>query len=181
LNQQEQYDGDGDEATLNAKFCAHYDVLRAIARGRLRRSGELTLLESSDLVNEVFAKFGRNAPPVFENDNHFLAYASTAMRTLVIDHARARARGRRGGGLPDLTLYDEACVALEHEPQALIEIDAALTQLRAIDTRLAQVVEMRFFAGFTEEEIALALNVSSRTIKRDWEKARLILAALLVA
>jgi RNA polymerase sigma factor (TIGR02999 family) len=164
---------------LHARFSLNYHALRRIARARLRRADALTLLDSADLVNEAFAKLEHGAPHEFENDAHFLAYTSTAMRSLVIDYARARATARRGSGLAEITLDCDAMAAVGHDPQALIEIDSALSQLRETDARLAEVVEMRFFAGFTEEEIAIARGVSSRTIKRDWEKARLILAALL--
>jgi RNA polymerase sigma factor (TIGR02999 family) len=169
-----------EPAALAALFHEHYDQLRRIAHARLRKGSPLTLLDSVALVSEVFGKLGRGQPPAFENDGHFLAYVSSSMRSLVIDYVRTRQSERRGGQELHVTLDTGLMDAIPQDSRGLLDIDHALAQLEAADPRLASVVEMRFFAGFTEEEIAHALGVSSRTVKRDWEKARLMLAALLV-
>ena len=122
---------------------------------------------------------GRQAPPQFESEQHFLAYMSTVMRSVIIDYARARGADRRGGHLADATLDTNLRDELPADPSGLIDIDDALKQLALVEPRLAEVVELRFFGGFTEEEIADASGVSSRTIKRQWEKARLMLATML--
>jgi RNA polymerase sigma factor (TIGR02999 family) len=166
---------------LHARFAEHHEALRHIARSRLRRFDGLTLLDSADLVNEVFVKLGRATPPIFADDQHFLAYLSTAMRSLTIDYARARGSQRQGGGALHTQLETGHAQILDFDAhaQGLLDLDEALNALRSMDARLAEVVEMRFFGGFTEQEIGTALQVSSRTIKRDWEKARALLLAML--
>ena len=160
-------------------FGEHYRELRRMAHGRLRRSGDLTLLDTTSLVNEVYLKLSDGSRQHFRCREHFLAYASTAMCSIIVDFARARSAERRGGHLADVTLDTVLAEQLAGNPQGLVEIDDALKQLAATEPRLVCVVEMRFFGGFSEDEIAAALDVSSRTVKRDWDKARLMLLAML--
>ncbi len=166
-------------AKLLDYFQEHYQQLRMIARRRLHKGAPFTLLDSVGLVSEAFTKMGRQAPPTFESEQHFLAYMSAAMRTVIIDYARARGAERRGGHAVDATLDTNLLNGLPADPGGLIEVDDALKQLAQVDPRLAEVVELRFFGGFTEEEIAEASGVSGRTVKREWEKARLMLATML--
>ncbi len=160
-------------------FKSNYQQLRQIAHARLRKGAALTLLDTSGLVHEVFAKLGKSAPVIFDSDQHFLAYTSTVMRSLIVDTARARHAERRGGGRADVTLNTALAIELPAELEGLLDIDAALNELECIEPRIAQVVNMRFFGGFTEAEIAATLGVSLRSVKRDWEKARMLLAAML--
>jgi RNA polymerase sigma factor (TIGR02999 family) len=102
------------------------------------------------------------------------------MRQILVDRARARVALKRGGACTRLTL-DEQAVAVDDEPEALLEIDDALTRLAALSPRLARVVECRFYAGMTEEEIAAAFGITVRTVQRDWVKARLLLQRALAA
>ena len=144
--------------------------------------GDLTLLETTDLINEAYMKLNASEAGKFENREHFLAYASTAMRSIVVDFARAKGAAQRRGEGDDLTLctlLGDRLAAPTLNSDSLLDIDDALNTLTATEPRLVQVVEMRFFGGFTEDEIATALNISLRTVKRDWEKARMLLLALL--
>ncbi|MBA4286167.1 MAG: hypothetical protein C0434_11620 [Xanthomonadaceae bacterium] len=157
-----------------------YPELKALARSRLRRSGNFTLLDTTALVNQSCLKMLERGTGALEGRQRlqFLAYASAVMRSVVIDLARERLTDRRGnGGLlrldllaigPDTTVEDDPLI-----------VDMALTDLRIREPRLAQVVEMRFFGGFPEIEIAEALGISERSVRRDWEKARLLMRMLL--
>ena len=163
-------------------FAQHYAEIRRIAKSRLRQMGDLTLLDTTDLINEAYMKLSASEADKFENREHFLAYASTAMRSIVVDFARAKGAGHRRGEGADVTLctlLGERLAAPQLNSDSLLDIDEALNTIAATEPRLVQVVEMRFFGGFTEDEIATALNVSLRTVKRDWEKARMLLLALL--
>lgn len=157
-----------------------YPELKALARSRLRRSGDFTLLDTTALVNQSCLKMLERGRGVLEGRQRlqFLAYASTVMRSVVIDLARERLTDRRGnGGLLRLDMQTtEPGAAVDDDP---LIVDMALTELRSREPRLAQVVEMRFFGGFPEIEIAEALGISERSVRRDWEKARLLMRMLL--
>ena len=163
----------------DALFGEHYRDLRRMAHGRMRQSGELTLLDTTSLVNELYVKLSSSDRQKFQSREHFLAYASTAMRSIIVDAARARVAERRGGPLADVTLDTLLGERISGAPQGVLEIDDALVRLAAGEPRLAKVVEMRFFGGFSEEEVAAAMDVSARTIRRDWDKARRMLLAML--
>jgi RNA polymerase sigma factor (TIGR02999 family) len=154
-----------------------YEELRQIAHRHLRRrannNGDTTLATTA-LVNEVYLKLVDQTDGRWHDRAHFLALASVAMRHILIDGARARMAGKRGGAHVRVTLDDEA-LAYDRSPVALLEIDEALTALAATDARLARVVECRFFGGLSEEETAQALGVTTRTVQRDWVKARALL------
>jgi RNA polymerase sigma factor (TIGR02999 family) len=169
----------GDRGALDDLFAALYPELRRIAHARLTRNVRDTLLDTTALVNECYVKFA-DAQRLGATDRvHFLSYAASAMRSIIVDFARARAAERRGGDVPHLTLntmLSEGAVAGEDE---IISVHEALLELAVLDARLAQVVEMRYFGGLSDEEIAAALGVTDRTVRRDWQKARLLLAAAL--
>jgi RNA polymerase sigma factor (TIGR02999 family) len=165
--------------SIETSFARNYQRLREIARARLRRTDGITLLDTSALVHELFEKIGKSPVKQFESDQHFLAYSSSAMRTLVIDFIRARNALHRGGLAVKQVLETELAAFGPNDDAGLIALDAALDALQLAEPRLAEVVTLRFFGGFTEEEIATAQGISSRTVKRDWEKARLLLAAML--
>jgi RNA polymerase sigma factor (TIGR02999 family) len=152
--------------------------LKRIAHARLRRSGPNTVLDTTGLVNDAYLRVAgagalRDAAP-----DKFLAYAARAMRSVVVDLVRERQALRHGGGLQRMTLNTTILESRESgdEPRA---IDEALTELAAVEPRLSQVVEMRYFGGFTDNEIGVALGVSERTVRRDWDKARLLIRAML--
>lgn len=144
-----------------------YGLLRGLAARKLRGGGHT--LDTTGLVHEAWLKLHGAAP--FDNRGHFLAVAATAMRHILVDHARKRLSHKRGG---DLVRVASAIsqVAATDDIELVVEVDAALTKLAAFDERLARVVEWRFFAGLEETEIASALGVDVRTVRRDFRKAR---------
>ena len=169
----------GDDAALQSVFQLTYDELRAMARNRLRVVNRNTLLDTTSLVHECFIRFA-NAKQLAPVDRvHFFRYAGQVMRSVIVDLARASLAERRGGAadhLPLSTTMGDSLVAGEQE---VLRVHEALDGLAQYDGRLIQVVEMRYFAGMTEAEIAEALGVTDRTVRRDWEKARLLLAQAL--
>jgi RNA polymerase sigma factor (TIGR02999 family) len=164
------------------QFTRLYTQLRQIARARLRRGAPLTLLDTGALVHELFNRYNNNVPVRFDSDAHFLAYSSVAMRNLIVDHVRSQARESKVPlSYENATRFLTEFVSAEarKDQSDIVKIDDALTELARTFPRLAQVVEMRFFGGYTEEEISQALSTSTRTVRRDWEKARALLIALL--
>jgi RNA polymerase sigma factor (TIGR02999 family) len=168
-----------------------YQQLRTLARGRLRRSGEFTLLDTTALVHEGYLRlqgaYGASATagagaggPAFADRHHFFAYAARAMHSVVVDLVRARQAERRGAAAEHLRL-DTAIADSLAAPQddEILRVHDALQDLAAVDARLASVVEMRYFGGLSEAEIALTLGITERTVQRDWQKARLLLALAL--
>ncbi len=167
----------GDRSALDELFAAMYPELRAIARARLAPHRRGTLVDTTMLLHECYLKF-LNAGQLTPSDRaHFVAYAATAMRSLIVDMVRSSQRERRGGDAEHLPI-DTAMGEVLAQPEAdeVLDVDRALADLARLEPRLAQVVEMRYFGGLTETEIAQALGVTDRTVRRDWEKARLLLA-----
>lgn len=145
---------------------------RAAAHMRRERSGHV--LQATALVNEAYMKLiGRDD---WKDRAHFMGAASEAMRCILIDHARARKSARRGGSRIHVELTDDLAVDLR-EPENLLALNSALDRLAQTDPRQARIVEMRFFAGMGEAEVAEALGISERTVKRDWAMARAWLRA----
>lgn len=162
----------GERAALDEVFSRVYEEIRGIARGQLARAGRATL-STTAVVHEAYLKLVRSPAVDYEDRRHFYAVAATAMRHILLNHARARATRKRDGG-QRLTL-DEAQLAVDDHAEDLIALDAALERLAALDDRLARVVELRFYAGLTVEETAGILGVTDRTVKRDWRAARAFL------
>ncbi|MCU0951696.1 MAG: ECF-type sigma factor [Burkholderiaceae bacterium] len=171
----------GDRGALDALFDALYPELRRIAHARLTRHLRDTLLDTTALVHECYMKFSQAQRLGPTDRAHFLAYAASAMRSIIVDFARARAAERRGGGAPHLTLNTALADGLPdaHGEDEIVRVHEALDDLARLDARLAQVVEMRYFGGLTDAEVGEALGVTDRTVRRDWDKARLLLAAAL--
>jgi RNA polymerase sigma factor (TIGR02999 family) len=167
-----------DTGAIDALWEGLYSELKQLAHSRLRRSGPNTLLDTTGLVNDAYLRVAGAASMRDASPGPFLAYASRAMRSVVIDMARERQALRRGGDLERLTLGTSIIesIAADDEP---LRIDAALRELAQLEPRLCQVVEMRYFGGFTETEIAVALGVTERTVRRDWRKARGLMVAML--
>lgn len=168
-------DGGVDNAAL---FGAAYDELKRLARARLSRSGPMTLLDSTALVNEIWLKLANQRTLQVDTRRRFFAYAAEVMRNVIVDQIRERHALRRGGGEKHLTLNTALGDGLSGDDEAL-QVHEALQSLAQLEPRLAQVVEMRYFGGMTEVEIGEALGVTERTVRRDWEKARLLLASML--
>ncbi len=168
--------GRGDAAAADRAFALMYAELRQIARGRLRQSGELTLLDTTALVHESYLRLQGQDGGRFPDRHHFLAYAAKVMRTVVVDAIRARRAERRGGGAEHLPLDTALAEQLAAHDDEVMRVHDALDALAAAEPRLAQVVELRHFGGLSETEIAAALGVTERTVQRDWAKARLFLS-----
>lgn len=153
-----------------------YDELRRIARRHLRGEQAGHTLSTTALVHEAYLRLVHVRDVPDENRARFLAAASVAMRRVLLDYARSRKADKRGGGGRAVTLDDALAVAAD-QTDRILELEEALQRLAEIAPRLVQVVECRFFGGLTEEETALALGTSERTVRRDWLKARGWLAA----
>jgi RNA polymerase sigma factor (TIGR02999 family) len=168
----------GEAGALQSVFEITYDELRHLARGRLQGGGR-SALDTTALVHECYLRFANAKRLSVEDRVHFFRYAGRAMRSVIVDLARGALRAKRGSGehhVPLSTTISESTSAGEEQ---VLRVHDALDELTQIDPRLVQVVEMRYFAGMTEAEIAGALGVTDRTIRRDWEKARLLLAQAL--
>jgi RNA polymerase sigma factor (TIGR02999 family) len=161
---------DGDRTALDRLLPKVYDELRGLARAQLRRHSGGTL-EATALVHEAYVKLARSGVLQAVSRTHFFAIAASAMRQVLIDRARALHAQKRGGGVAVVTLTDStaASASLEMRAEELLALDEAL---QTLDARQRLVVECRFFAGMEETEIAEALGVSERTVRREWVKAR---------
>jgi RNA polymerase sigma factor (TIGR02999 family) len=169
----------GDRGALDDLFQALYPELRRIAHARLTRNVRDTLLDTTALVHECYVKFSQAARLGPTDRAHFLAYSASAMRSIIVDFARAKSAERRGGDAQHVTLNTSLVEGLPAGEDEILHVHEALDELAKLDTRLAQVVEMRYFGGLTDADIGAALGVTDRTVRRDWEKARLLLAATL--
>lgn len=169
----------GDRAALDQIFGLLYPELRRIAHRRLAPHERSGMLDTTALVNECYLKFAQSGRLKPADRAHFLAYAATVMRSIIVDTARQSLTERRGGDAAHLTLDTALVDVLAAPAEEIIDIDTALQHLAQVDARLVQVVEMRFFSGMGDAEIADALGLSVRTVQRDWEKARLLLAHVL--
>ncbi|HZA93215.1 MAG TPA: sigma-70 family RNA polymerase sigma factor [Gemmatimonadales bacterium] len=161
----------GHPEAMDRLFHAVYGELRRIASRQLQGERPGHTLGTTGLVHEAYLRLVDQTRVEWRNRSHFYAIAAQAMRRILVDYARQHQRTKRGGGRQPLTL-DENVVSLNERSENLIALDEALTRLAAFNPRLSQVVECRFFAGLTEEEIAEATGVAVRTVKRDWAKAR---------
>ncbi|MFZ4528112.1 MAG: ECF-type sigma factor [Undibacterium curvum] len=148
-----------------------YPDLRQLAKSRLRHSGHLTLLNTTELVAELWLRLQNLQQLPGSQRYFFLAYAAKAMRTIVIDYVRKRQAQRHGGGVDHISLDEELLIS-HPDTSELLLVHEALTELEQLEPRLAQLVELRYFAGLTEEEAAEFLGVARRTVQRDWLKAR---------
>lgn len=169
---------DGDRGALDQVLATLYQELHTMARRQLAGQHGHTL-DATALVHEAYLKLSGRREAKFDDRAHFFAYAASAMRSVVIDYARQRLAQKRGGDLhrvTDLPQDLEGGVRLDED---MLGLDTALTRLSDVDARLAHVVELRYFAGLSELEIAALLQRSERSIRRDWQKARLFLLASL--
>lgn len=161
----------GDREALDRLLPLVYDDLRRIARRALRRGRPDQTLTTTEVVHEVYLRMVDQTRVGPGERGRFLGIAAVAMRRIVIEYARRRQAQKRGGGQRPLSL-DAAAVAGADRSEMLLVLDEALTRLAALNDRLAQVVECRYFGGLTDEETAEALGVTARTVRRDWVKAR---------
>ncbi len=169
--------GDGDRAALDELVPLVYDRLRRLAHDRRRDERSGLSLNTTGLVHEAYLKLVDVRQARFRDRAHFLAMASRVMRRLLVDHARARAAAKRGGGADTVVLDDDLPWLTEEGTAALMELDAALDQLATADPRRSQILEHRYFGGLSLEETAEAMDLSLATVKRDLRFARAWLAA----
>jgi RNA polymerase sigma factor (TIGR02999 family) len=164
--------------SLDQVVALTYQELRAIAHRRLVARGPGGTLSTTGLVHEAYLKLVDQSRAGWQDLAHFRALASLAMRNILVDRARERTALKRGGVRRQITLDDEV-VALEDQAEMLLQLNDALERLATVDPRLARVVDCRFFGGLTEQETAEALGLTTRTVQRDWVKARVLLRRLL--
>jgi len=169
----------GDGAARDALFALLYEDLRRLARSRLRQNEPVTVLDTSALVHECYLRYLNARNLAFDDRGKFFGYAATVMRTIIVDEVRRRHAERRGGAIERVGLETGDIEAIGGDEEQIVRVHDALGDLAALDPRLAQVVELRYFAGLTEEEIAAAMGVTERTVRRDWAKARALLFAAL--
>lgn len=169
----------GDKAAIDQLYAELYRDLRDVAHQRVRQMDFHGAVGTTALVNESYMRLV-NAKRLSVTDRaHFLNYASHTMRSIIVDMARARQSERYSGGALHVTLNTQVGENVAADESQVIAIHDALDDLARVDERLARVVEMRYFAGLTEAEIAESLGVTERTVRRDWEKARMLLAVAL--
>lgn len=166
---------DGDGAAADAVFALLYDELRRLARSRLRSHRGMTLLDTTSLVHECYLKLAGAESFAADDRRHFFGYAAKVMRSVIVDFARARQAERRGGGAEHVVLDTQVAESVAAPEDDVLRVHEALDVLAEADARLAKVVELRYFGGLSESEVAATLDVSERTVRRDWEKARLLL------
>lgn len=160
-------------------YATAYAEFRKLARSRLRGGGRNTFLDTTALVHESYLRFLGSGRLQAKDRRAFFAYASHVMRSVIIDSVRERQTDRRGGDLDRLTLNTQNADALPAIDNQVLRVHEALSALEELEPRLAEVVEMRYFGGYSEREIADALGLNERTVRRDWDKACLLLRAML--
>lgn len=163
---------DGDEQARERLMGVVFDELRRIARRYLDREGREHTLQPTALVNELYLKLVDRRRVQWKNRAQFFGVAAEMMRQILVDYARARLTKKRGEGVAAVSL-EESWGLAEGQDRTLVSLDDALTALAQLDPRQAKVVELRFFAGLTNEEIAEVLGISTTTVKREWRTARL--------
>jgi len=167
----------GDGSALDALFAETYADLRRLARARLRAAPRVTVLDTVALVNESWMRLNQAGRP--QDRAHFIRYAARAMRSVIVDYARRRLAERRGGDRARIELTTSIASDAPGGESEILNVHDALEQLGTTDARAAEVVQMKYFAGMSETDIASALGITERTVRRDWTKARLLLAEAL--
>lgn len=166
------------QKALDQVVALTYQELRAIAHRRLATRGRGGTLSTTALVHEAYLRLVDQSRAGWQDRAHFLALASLAMRHVLVDRARERSTLKRGGARRQITLDDEA-LAVEDQPEVLLQLNDAMDRLATVEPRLARVVDCRFFGGLTEQETAEGLGLTTRTVQRDWVKARVLLRRIL--
>jgi RNA polymerase sigma-70 factor, ECF subfamily len=161
----------GDHAALEKLAPVVYEELRRLAHHYMDGQSPDHTLQTTALVNEAYLRLADQSRPNFTNRSHFFAVAAKAMRQILVNHAKACQRQKRGGGASKVELDESALVAPE-QTRSILELNDALERLATLDSRKAQVVELRYFGGLKQDEIAEALKISTVTVRRDWVFAR---------
>ena len=161
----------GDQEALQSLMPLVYDEMRRLAHGYLRRERPGHTLQSTALVHEAFVRLTGNAPPQWEDRSHFFGIAAHLMRQILVEYARSRNAGKRGGAVLKLSIdsVEEPSVRPDLD---IVALDDALKDLARIDFQQSRVVELRFFSGLSIEDTAQVLGISESTVKRDWNTAR---------
>lgn len=163
---------EGSKKAFDKLFPLVYDRLRAIAYRQMEHQPENHTLSKTDLVHEVYLKLIDQKDAKWKDRVHFYAVASKAMRHILVDHARKKSAQKRGGNESEITFIDEIMTVEHQAEKELIQIDEALDKLAEFDDRMAKIVEYRYFGDMKMDDIAKVLDLSPRTIKRDWATAR---------
>ena len=169
----------GDRDALDRLFSLLYDDLHRMAHARLRAGGPDTLLDTTALVHETYARFADAGELGAADRQHFFAYVARAMRHVVVDFARRKSAAKRGGGSTRVAIDENVADAVVDRSAEILRVHEGLEDLGRVDEGLVRLVEMRYFAGLPVHEIAQALGVTERTVERHWQKARAILFASL--
>ena len=162
---------DGNYEALDQAFAVVYAELRKLAYRQLRNERRGHTLEATGLVHEAYLRLVGNPVETWHGRAHFFGVAARAMRQILVEHARKR-RARKRGGEQCKTELDDRHAACQMDPDEVLALDGALGRLAGMDRRLAQIVELKFFGGIADREIAAMYGVSERTVERDWAKAR---------
>jgi RNA polymerase sigma factor (TIGR02999 family) len=169
----------GDDGAQDALFAGAYGELRKLAHARLRDGGRGTALDTTALVHESYLRCVQGSRLRAGDRRAFFAHASQVMRSVIVDTVRERLAQRRGGDLDRCTLDTAMQEQLPAAEADVLHVHEALKQLAEAEPRLAEVAQMRYFGGYGEQEIADALGITERTVRRDWDKARAMLLAML--
>jgi RNA polymerase sigma factor (TIGR02999 family) len=172
---------EGDTKARDALFETAYRDLHRLAHLRLRDGGRNVCLDTTALVHESYLRLINGGTLRAEDRRAFFAYAGRVMRSVIVDAVRERQAARRGGDVAQITLDTRALADLPAGPDQIIRVDEALDELAKVEPRLAAIVEMRYFGGYSDSEIAEALELTTRTVRRDWSKARMLLSIALKA
>ena len=168
--------GHGDDAALAELTPLIYEELRRLAHHYMEGQRPNHTLQTTALVNEAYLRLADQTNPSWQNRAHFFAVAARAMRQIVVDYARSQRSQKRGGGALKVEL-DEAALVSPEESKDIIDLHEALERLATLDSRKAQVVELKYFGGLNYDEMAEVLKISRITVRRDWEFAKLWLYA----
>jgi RNA polymerase sigma factor (TIGR02999 family) len=161
----------GDQSAIDKLFPLVHAELRRIARRQMNQERAGHTLQATALVNEAYLKLAGQEGLEWQNRAHFFAVCAQVMRHVLIDHARAHARDKRGGGAIQVSLNDVALPAAE-QAEHLVALDEALRSLERVDPQKGRIVELRYFGGLSIEETAEVLNVSPRTVRREWQRSK---------
>lgn len=165
----------GDRSAADALFAALYSELHRLARSQLAKNGTGVTLGATTLLHEAYLDISGRESAVFPDEGRFMAYAAKVMRGLIIDYARSRQAQKRGGGFEITSVGETIADESAADEGELLRISAALDDLAAVDASLAEIVDLKFFCGFTFVEIAAMRGLSERTVQRRWDKARIFL------
>ena len=169
----------GNGADVDALFALAYNELRTIARRQIGRLSPGQTLSPTALVHDVYVRLADRSAPSLRDERHFRALVARVMRQVIIDHLRRRRASKRGSGAPVQELLSDVAAPGISSLEDLLALDEALVELAALDARQAQIVELRFYGGLETVEVAAVMNLSERTVKREWQKARAFLHAAL--